>query len=41
MSSPVAASVADAIAMLAPGGPSGPPLPRPRPHERETVITAR
>ncbi len=30
-----AASVADAIAMLAPGGPSVPPLPRPRPHERD------
>jgi anti-anti-sigma factor len=32
---PVTASVADTIAMLAPGGPAGAPRPRPRPDDRD------
>jgi anti-anti-sigma factor len=32
---PVTASVADTIAMLAPGAPGGLPRPRPRPHDRD------
>jgi anti-anti-sigma factor len=32
---PVTASVADTIAMLAPGGPAGLPRPRPRPDDRD------